>query len=185
MPRKTRRKSATYGWTSAVTLLLLLGVTLWVGRSLRLAEVPSRSMVPTLKPGDVLSMRIDAYRTRMPQRGEIIIFRDLQDGGYIVKRVIGEAGEEVTVWSGRVWINRRRLAESYVSGKLILERPERVTLQDDEVWVMGDNRNFSDDSRDFGPVKKSQIVGRAAAILWPPGRRGPLVRPDEAPAAAR
>ncbi|MBU0608370.1 MAG: signal peptidase I [Armatimonadetes bacterium] len=181
MARKFKRRSAaTYGWTSAVTLLVLLGVTLWVSRSLRLADIPSKSMVPTLLPGDIVTNRIDAYRSRMPRRGEIVLFRDKEDGGLLIKRVIGEPGETLTVWSGRVWIGGRRLAESYATGELILERPITTKLGDDEVWVMGDNRDFSDDSRDFGPVNKSQLVGRATAIIWPAARRQPLDPPTDA-----
>jgi len=79
-----------------------------------------------------------------------------------------------------VWVNGRRLDEPYAIGKQVRERPEAVTLQDDEVWVMGDNRDFSDDSRDYGPVKTSQLVGHATAIIWPPDRRGRLkAEPDE------
>ena len=175
MARQIRRRTtASTRWTSAAALLLILGATGWTYTALRLAEVPSKSMLPTLRPGDVVTMRIDAYRDRMPRRGEIIIFHASDNGELLIKRVVGQPGEAITVWSGLVWINGQRLRESYVIGKLILERPETLVLKDDEVWVMGDNRDFSNDSRDYGPVKRSQIVGRAAAIIWPAARRGKL-----------
>jgi len=184
MARKiTRKRARIYGWTSAVGLLLILGATGWVYTCLRLADIPSKSMLPTLRPGDIVTNRIDAYRHRMPRRGEITIFHDKDDGGLLIKRVIGEPGEAVTVWSGRVWIGGQRLVEPYVIGKLILERPQTLTLEDDEVWVMGDNRDFSDDSRDFGPVKQSQLVGRAAAMIWPFARRHRLDAPVPVKAA--
>ena len=175
MARKFKPKStATYGWGSAVTLLLLLGLTLWVSHSLRLVKVPSKSMAPTLKPGDIVTNRVDAYRKRLPKRGEIVVFHDKRNGELLIKRVVGVPGERIAVWSGRVWVNGRRLDEPYAIGRQVREYPEEVTLQDDEVWVMGDNRDFSDDSRDYGPVNTSQLVGHATAIIWPADRRGRL-----------
>lgn len=177
MQQSSRSSSA---WISAITLIVLIVVTLLVVRSVRLAEVPSDSMLPTIKPGDIVVMRIDAYRKAMPRRGDIVIFHDKRNGEYLIKRVVGQPGETVMVWSGRVWINGERLQEDYVRGRLILELPVGAKLRDDEVWVMGDNRDFSDDSRDYGPVKRAQLVGRAAAIIWPWGRRGQLSRPSTA-----
>jgi signal peptidase I len=170
-PKKIRPAVA---WSSLITLALLAGVTLWVSRSLRLVKVPSESMLPTLQPGDVLTMRIDAYRQGAPRRGDLIVFHDPNNGELLIKRVVGQPGEPVTAWSGRMWVNGQRLQESYVIGQMVLEAPITVVLKDDEVWVMGDNRDFSDDSRDYGPVKLKQIVGRAEAIIWPLKRRGPL-----------
>jgi len=171
--RRQKLRSST-AWTTAVTLGLLLGVTLFVGRAVRLVEVPSKSMLPTLEPGDVVMMRIDAYRSHLPQRGDIIVFHDKSNGELLIKRVIGRPGDSVTAWSGLVWLNGKRLKEPYAIGRLILEMPETVILKDDEVWVMGDNRDFSNDSRDYGPVKRPQLVGRAEAIIWPADRRGAL-----------
>lgn len=162
-------------WVSVSVLGALVGMTLWVGHAVRLAEVPSKSMAPTLMPGDLVVMRIDALKQRMPRRGDIIVFRDSHDGTLVIKRVVGLPGEELTVWSDMVWVNGKRLAEPYARGNLRMEYPEQVRLGKDEVWVMGDNRGHSMDSRDFGPVKQAQMVGRASAIIWPLARRGRLL----------
>jgi len=175
MARKFRRKAAAkYSRGSVITFAALMGVTLWVGYALRLVKVPSWSMAPTLQPGDVVTNRVDAYHWRMPRRGEMIVFHDRRNGELLIKRVIGQPGDEVAIWYGIVWIDGRRLYEPYVEGDVGVERPLRVTLRKDEVWVMGDNRDFSDDSRDYGPVKKWQLVGRAKAIIWPLARRQSL-----------
>lgn len=163
---------------SVTVLLALVVFTLWVGHAVRLAEVPSKSMAPTLRPGDVVMMRIDGLHKHMPKRGDIIVFKDATDGGLVIKRVVGLPGEQVTVWSDMVWINGRRLQEPYAKGTIRMDYPVQVTLRRDEVWVMGDNRAHSMDSRDFGPVKQEQMVGLAAAIIWPLSRRGRFTLPD-------
>jgi signal peptidase I len=175
-----RRTTASTRWTSAAALALILGVTGWTYTALRLAEVPSKSMLPTLQPGDVVTNRIDAFRHAMPKRGDIVIFHDKKSSDLLIKRVIGIPGETIVVWSGLVWVNGQMLREPYLTGNLVLERPIRVRLAADEIWVMGDNRDFSDDSRDYGPVKKSQLVGRASAIIWPLSRRHRILTVDVA-----
>lgn len=171
-------KGGLHNGVSAVVLAVLVGMTMWVGHAVRLAKVPSKSMAPTLMPGDVMVMRVDAYHKHMPKRGDIIIFRDSGDGGLVVKRVVGLPGEQVSVWSDTVWINGQRLVEPYARGQLRMDIPEQVVLGKHEVWVMGDNRGHSMDSRDFGPVTQEQMVGRASAIIWPLSRRGRFIPPD-------
>jgi signal peptidase I len=143
--------------------------------SVRLAEVPSSSMEPTLKPGDVLLMRIDAYRHRVPSRGDIVIFHDASsDGELLVKRVVGLPGENVFCQGGKVWINDRTLDEPYLKEPYYDPKPHGVVLKKNQLWMMGDNRDGSQDSRDFGPVETENLVGRASAIILPTSRRGRL-----------
>jgi signal peptidase I len=170
-----RRKLTTPQWVlSGLFIVLVTAPTWWLYRSVRIARVPSRSMEPTLVPGDVLAVRVDAFRQATPRRGDIIIFRASPGEEWLVKRVVGVPGEKLVVFRGHVLTPRGWLAEPYAQGGRVLERPLPVQLGADEVFVLGDNRDHADDSRDFGPVKLSQIVGRVAAILWPLPRRGPV-----------
>jgi signal peptidase I len=170
---------------SAAFLMLLGGPTIWLARSVRVAKVPSGSMEPTFIPGDILSVRIDAYRRARPKHGDVIIFQDPKDG-WLVKRVIGIPGDRLVVFSGRVSVNGQWVEEPYVEPSEILEYPQRLTLGEDQYWVMGDNRDHAKDSRDFGPVKFSQVVGQVNAILFPWARRGGLTSySDVFPAPSR
>lgn len=170
---KRRRAQSTLG--SFAFLLVLIGLTGWAIRSIRLAEVPSKSMQPTIQPGDILVMRVDAYRHRSPQRGEIVIFHDESAGNeLLVKRIIAVAGDDIFVRGGYVWLNNRPLEEPYTKNMYLGAKAWRATLAPGEIWVMGDNRNNSADSRDFGPVNVRDLVGRAAAVIWPIAHRGRL-----------
>lgn len=158
---------------SAAFLVLLGGPTFWLAKSVRVAKVPSGSMEPTLIPGDVLSVRIDAYRRARPKHGDVIIFADPKEG-WLVKRVIGIPGDRLLVFSGRVALNGQWLDEPYTEPSQVLEVPQRLVLGENEYWVMGDNRDHAKDSRDYGPVKLGQVVGQVNAILFPWARRGAL-----------
>jgi signal peptidase I len=113
-----------------------------------------------------------------------MIFRAAPGGEWLVKRVVGLPGEELVVFRGHVMTPRGWLTEPYAQGGQVLERPLSVKLGADEVFVLGDNRDHANDSRDFGPVKLSQIVGRVAALLWPLPRRGPVTAVSDAQDAA-
>lgn len=186
--RRTGRGASRY-FTSVLGFILLAVPTWWLWGAVRLAEVPSESMEPTLLPGDVLAVRIDAYRREPPARGDIIILRAPRSEEWMVKRVVGEPGEELLIASGRVLTPEGLLEEPYIREPQVRERPLLVRLAADEVFVMGDNRDRSDDSRDFGPVKLNQVIGRVAGIIWPWSRRATIPRfvdavPDASPATS-
>lgn len=173
---------------SLVVLLIVAGAVYWLSTSVQIAIVPTESMLPTLKPGDYLTVRTDAYEDSTPERGDIVIFTRSGEPDYFVKRVIGLGGEFVFYFSGRVWIGRYRLNEPYVNQQQVFERPGRTFVGENEYFVMGDNRGHSEDSRDYGPISEDQIIGRAVGIIYPLGRRTNLDNPfhsdTEATAAA-
>lgn len=183
---KSSGRWAAPQWLMSLAFILVLSVpTAWVARSVRLVKVPSGSMEPTLQPGDVVAVRIDAYDHQPPRRGDVIIFRHPEEG-LLVKRVVGEPGEWLTVVSGRVLLKNNWLVEPYAQGGQVAEPPLTVQLQKDEVFVLGDNRDHAKDSRDFGPVKLDQLVGRASGVIWPLARRQALPRfAPSSPAATR
>lgn len=137
--------------------------------------MPSDSMSPTLKFGDQYLINVRAYRHNPPQRGDVIVFRE--DGGdFLVKRVIGIAGDWVVVTQGHTYLNGTELHEPYAawSGEAWNDRPQHAVVEEGEVFVLGDNRDRSEDSRDFGPVPTSRVLGRAERIILPRDRRGKL-----------
>jgi signal peptidase I len=143
--------------------------------------IPSGSMEPTLLTGDRILVSKFAYRIWEIHRGDIIVFRyPLNPTKDFVKRVVGLSGERIEMKDGLVLINGRPLGEVYPTALPGGDRactsnygPETVPAG--AVFVLGDNRCNSEDSRFFGFVPIKNIVGRALAVYWPPDRLG-LVR---------
>jgi signal peptidase I len=94
------------------------------------------------------------------------------DENDLIKRVIGLPGEVVEGRDGRVFVNGRELIEPYLPEDSFTSDFEPVTVPEDHLFVMGDNREESLDSRSFGPVPVDSLVGRAVMRAWPPGRLG-------------
>ncbi|MBV8462917.1 MAG: signal peptidase I, partial [Acidimicrobiales bacterium] len=147
-------------------------------------SIPSLSMSPTLQVGDRIIVDKMSYRLHSVHRGDIVVFRrpPLEDQEYadLVKRVIGLPGETISAHNGHVYIDGKVLSEpwlppgpqSYTTSLPGDENPQfnlpgPVRIPQGEYYVMGDNRENSEDSRFFGPISKSLIVGRAVAVAWP------------------
>jgi signal peptidase I len=154
----------------------LLAGALWLYFTYRIGVVPSQSMAPTLQPGDKFLINLRAYRHRLPQRGDIVVFRD-PAGEYLVKRVIALPGETVVLAGGQLYVNGQPLYEPYLAEPPMVESPLGGVVPEGHVFVLGDNRNFSEDSRDLGPVPIERIMGRAEYIVSPFSRRGSLRSP--------
>ena len=133
--------------------------------------VSGQSMEPLLHDGDNLILDKLTYHFRDPERFDVVVF-DQTESDHYIKRIIGLLGETVQIIDGYVYINGERL-EDDVYGKEVMLQPMRaadpITLGEDEYFVLGDNRNYSRDSRDpgVGNVKRSQILGRAWLRFWP------------------
>ena len=131
-------------------------------------------MEPTLKDGDILLVDKLSYRFSDPRRYDIIVFSyRYQKGRYYTKRIIGLPGETVQIQDGAVFIDGKPLEDDISSESIEKARraSEPVVLGEDEYFVLGDNRNFSSDSRDtdVGNVKRRDIIGRIWLKVWPPG----------------
>ena len=139
-------------------------------------QVPSGSMVPTLKVGDRFMANKFIYRFHEPERGDIVVFRSVEgENEDLVKRVVGLPGDEVTVQDGVLSVNGELQEESYLNKKLPDSGSYGPTkVPEGEVFVMGDNRGNSRDSRFFGPVPMGNIEGEAFASFWPLSRVGLL-----------
>ena len=135
--------------------------------------VNGASMEPNFLNGDYLIIDEISYRFEAPQRGDVIIFRyPLDPSQFFIKRVIGLPGEKVKVINDSVFINGKPLDESkYLQGVDTAGNVE-VTLEGDEYFVLGDNRQASSDSRRWGEVNEKFIIGRAWLRAWPFNRLG-------------
>lgn len=146
--------------------------------------IPSLSMYPTLKEGDRVLVNKLSYRLHDVNRGDVIVFeRPASETSStipdLIKRVVGLPGESISFVDGGVYIDGKRLEESYLSDGTVTtssNAPNKCTAEvpcvvpAGQVWVMGDNRSDSKDSRYFGPIDQSTIVGRAFVTVWPLGR---------------
>lgn len=162
-PRR-RGFSSRRMWTAlAVLVVILVPVRLWVAEPL---HIVTGSMTPTLVPGEhVLAWKLGApWHTW--SRGEVVAFD--HDGQLLVKRVVAVGGDRVGISDGRLVVNGHRVDEPYAD-------PQRidsvyfgpVTVPAGSVFVLGDNRRNSRDSRAFGPVRTADVRGRVLAVLWP------------------
>jgi signal peptidase I len=154
-------------------LLIALLINVFVGQATR---VDGQSMEPNLHTDQRLVVEKISYRFHGPRRFDIIVLK-LPDQGeeLLIKRVVGLPGETVEIKDGRVYINGEALDEPFTAEETRSRRYEKVTVPPLHVFVLGDNRNRSNDSRSFGPVHINDIVGRAWLSYWPPDDVG-LVR---------
>lgn len=136
-------------------------------------EVFGRSMEPNFHEGQFLLADKLTYRFRDPQRGEVVIF-EYDDTHDYIKRVIGTPGDEVYVEDGFVYVNGEKLDESgYLDATVRTDNGNYMTpgrkeiVPDGKVFVLGDNRAHSSDSRNFGMIDYNQIKGRALIRYWP------------------
>ena len=142
------------------------------------ARIPSESMENTIMTGDRIFGNRLAYLSHDPERFDIIVFPyQYEENTYYIKRIIGLPGETVQVVDGYVYINGSRL-ESDIYGNELMDDPmaasRPITLGEDEYFVLGDNRNHSQDSRDpsVGEVKKDTIMRKAWVRIYPFDKMG-------------
>jgi signal peptidase I len=155
-----------------MALLLALVIRTYVAEP---RFIPSASMVPTLNLGDRLVVEKITYRLHPPQRSDIVVFRvppALQAEGYqadqaFIKRTIGLPGDRIALQAGRVYLNGQPLAEPYVVEPPKAEDMAEVTVPADQLFVMGDNRNNSNDSRYWGFLPIENLVGHAVWRFFP------------------
>jgi signal peptidase I len=200
-PKSARRNALE--WVAVIAGALIIAVvvrtflfqTFWI---------PSPSMSPTLVDNDRVVVNKVSYKLHPIHRGDVVVFeRPPNEPGVIkdlIKRVVGLPGDKILILDGKVRINNRVLDEPYTHGKAsdeICSNPATqqlygkrqakdgttqvvdngsvaFTIPDHQIFVMGDNRTNSSDSRCFGAIDEKLVVGRAFFIMWPPGKAGGL-----------
>ncbi len=158
-------------WLIYILVIIVISylVITFVGQR---TQVSGSSMETTLSDGDQLIVDKISYRFRDPNRYDIVVFPyQYEKNTYYIKRIIGLPGETVQIVDGYVYIDGQKLDEHY--GNEVMENPglaaDPVVLGDDEYFVLGDNRNNSQDSRaaNVGVIHRDDLLGRAWIRIWP------------------
>lgn len=144
-------------------------------------KVSGNSMIPTMHNGDYLITEKVSYKLGDPKRGDIIVLKNPRDESQdFIKRIIAIPGDTITVEEMAVFINGGQTLEEYLppqtpthTGAYLSQR-KNIRLDNNEYFVMGDNREHSSDSREWGPITKQEIVGKAFFRYWPPDGIGLL-----------
>ncbi|MBN1935749.1 MAG: signal peptidase I [Anaerolineae bacterium] len=159
-----------WAWLIEISETVLPAIVIAVLINLFLAQatrVYGHSMEPTLHTDQRLVVEKVSYKLHIPQRSDVVVLHlPNQSRELLIKRVIALPGETIEVKEGGVYINGERLAEPYLDIETYGNYGP-LTVPVDSVFVMGDNRGASNDSRSFGPVRIDQIVGRAWVSYWP------------------
>jgi signal peptidase I len=152
------------GETVLPAIVIAVLINLFLAQATR---VYGSSMEPNLYTDQRLVVEKVSYRLHAPRRGDVVVLRMPERGPeLLIKRVIALPGETIEVRDGQVYINGESLEEPYVSQRTS-GKSTPVTVPEGHVFVMGDNRGASNDSRSFGPVALERIVGRAWVSYWP------------------
>jgi signal peptidase I len=153
-------------------LVIVLVVNIFLAQATR---VEGQSMEPNLHDNQRLIIEKITYRFRAPQRGDIVVLRRPNRATEpLIKRVVGLPGETVSIHEGRVYIDGQALDEEYLNQETWGTMPPRL-VPEEHVFVLGDNRKASNDSRSFGMVPFDDIIGRAWLRYWPPNEIGPVI----------
>jgi signal peptidase I len=165
--KEFRKTALEFAKTLVVAFLLAHFIMVSVAQAF---QVEQYSMEPNLLPRDRVLVNKFIYRFRPPAPGQIIVLHPPSDAtrNYI-KRIVAVAGQTVQIRSGRVYVNGQPLREPYLHATTSGDYGPQV-VPSQEVFVLGDNRGNSEDSRAFGFVPAHNIVGEAVVIYWPPQR---------------
>jgi signal peptidase I len=165
----------------AKTLILAVLIALLITTFFKPTLVKGYSMYPTIQPNNYLIINKIPYMQGMPAYGDIIVFKAsiAYEGGVekdLIKRVIGLPGDVIEVRDSIVYRNNEALEEPYIYGGLTPGDMAPVTVSDDNIFVMGDNRPVSLDSRDasIGEIPMDKVLGKAALRLFPFNEIGTL-----------
>jgi signal peptidase I len=145
-------------------------------------RVDGASMEPTLQSGEFVIVNKLSYFFGDPGIGDVIVFHFPRDPDQeYIKRIIGLPGDRVEIKSGEVYVNDQVLSEEYIAASPVYEAVWDIPT--DSLFVLGDNRNNSSDSHNWGPVPLDYVVGKATFIYWPPTEWGVVDNPPTASAA--
>jgi signal peptidase I len=179
---RPKSKTREYLETFAVALALAFFVRATVAEA---RFIPSESMRPTLEVGDRLIVEKVTYHFGAPNRGDIVVFNPPEraggNGNAFIKRVVGLPGDKLRIDEGKVFVNGKPLTEPYIAEAPLYMEPDWDGLgmpggvvPKGSVFVMGDNRNNSQDSHVWGALPIKNIIGQTVFRFWPVNRLGPV-----------
>lgn len=147
-------------------------------------QVKGASMDPTFNSGDYIFTSKVTYKMRGYNRGDVVVFRSPHNPDIeYIKRIIGVPGDQVMVKDSEVYVNGKKLTEDYIAAKTNLweggfsKNGEASTVPDGMLFVMGDNRPRSSDSREFGPIPMESVIGQVFYRYFPPSKMGVITNP--------
>lgn len=163
--RRSQKKDSGWGWviSIAIAIAIAIFVRTFIFEPIR---VDGESMSPTLHSHQSLGVEKVSRYFGLPKRGEIVIVHYPKSDDAFVKRVIGLPGDTIEIKDSTVYLNGQPLDEDYVS-PAPYNNMDPFTVPADSIFVMGDNRANSQDSRYVGPISKDAIIGHALFIIWP------------------
>lgn len=162
-----KQKSVIWEWVETIAIAVILALVI---RTFLIQPfyIPSGSMEPTLAIGDKIIVNKLSSFFKDPERGEVIVFKYPVDTSQdFVKRVIALPGETIHIKDSKVYINGELLEEEYLPEGLTYGDFEPVTVPENAYFMLGDNRDNSQDSRVWGPVPRNLIIGEAIVVFWP------------------
>lgn len=138
-------------------------------------KVSGRSMVPTFQDGDYIFTDKLTYRFRGPMHGEVVVLKNPRDESEdFIKRILALPGDTIKVENNMLFINGQPINEHYLPGETqtragsFLNEGVEINAADNQYFVIGDNRDHSSDSREWGPITKKEIIGKVFFRYWPP-----------------
>lgn len=151
-----------------VTLVVAIAMFFALQTTIQSSVVVGSSMEPNLQNGQRLVVNKTAYAFKEPSRGDVVIFRSPgNQNTEFIKRVIGLPGDTVVIKDGKVMVNGKKLNEPYIASPPHYSLNE-VKVPADSYFVLGDNRNNSNDSHNGWTVPRPSIIGKAWVSIWPP-----------------
>jgi len=163
-----RRHTSIFVWVRDLTISVSISIFI-IFFLYQPVRVEGTSMLPILEDQDRLFINKFVYHVEGIHRGDVVVFQYPRDHtkSYI-KRIIALPGDRIRIDHGRVYVNDEQLQETYVPARFTDGRSQpEMEVPGGEYFVMGDHRSISSDSRDFGPVDRSLIYGKAAFVYWP------------------
>ena len=164
--KKIDIKKEIFEWGKALAVAAVLAFIIHTFLFMMI-EVQGSSMIETLHTGDRIASTIIDMKINGPQRGEILILRYPGGKDRVIKRVIAVPGDTIAIANGLTILNGEALDEPYVKYPRVRDNMATITLDEDEYFVMGDNRSNSNDSRAVGPVKRDMFIAKAQFRVWP------------------
>jgi signal peptidase I len=177
-PTKSQAKRKVNAWLEWVVVIAVAVSAALIVRAYVLQQfaVAGTSMYSTLHDGDRVLVNKLSYRLHDPRRGDIVVLKTIESIGErdLIKRVVALPGETVEYTSCVLYIDGKKLIEPYLDTTVVLPNqcgPDQaaLTVPEGTVFVLGDNRNWSKDSRNLGPIRYDDIIGRAFVVIWPVG----------------